>query len=156
MLVDRTDAAWVGAQAVLLAAIGLGLPLADGGPGRIDAPVLRWIGAALVVLAVVIGVVAMRQLGRQLVVQPTPIADSSMVDHGLYGIVRHPIYLAVLTGATGVALVYASATGVVLVLCLAVLLDRKSAHEERLLVAVHPDYVDYRRRVRWKLVPGLR
>lgn len=156
MRVDRADAAWVGAQVVLLAAIGIGLPLADGGPGRIDAPALRWVGATLLVGCGAIGVVAMRQLGRQLVVQPTPIGDGSVVDTGLYGIVRHPIYLAVLTGATGVALAWPSVTGLVLVVALAVLLGRKSAHEERLLVAAHPDYADYCRRVRWKLVPGIR
>lgn len=153
---DRTDTAWVTAQVLLLAAIGIGLPLADGGPGRIDAPALRWLGAVFMVAGVALGLVAMRQLGHQLVVQPTPIRDGAVIERGLYGVVRHPIYLAVLMLMTGVALAWPSVMGLILVAALALLLDRKSAHEERLLETAHPDYEDYRRRVRWKLVPGVR
>lgn len=153
---NRRDAAWLAGQAVVLVVVLVGLPLADGGPGRLDVPGARAVGIAVAAAGVVLGVVAMRQLGRQLVPQPTPISGGTLVDHGVYGRVRHPIYTAVLVVCTGVVVALSSVTGVVVLVAVAAFFDRKSAHEESLLEAAHPTYAAYRARVPWKLVPGVR
>jgi protein-S-isoprenylcysteine O-methyltransferase Ste14 len=49
-----------------------------------------------------------------------------------------------------------SLPGAILIVVSGVFFDRKSAYEEALLADAYPGYDDYRRRVRWKLLPGLR
>lgn len=49
-----------------------------------------------------------------------------------------------------------SVAGLLIIAAAAVFFDRRSAYEERLLVATYADYDVYRARVRWKLVPGIR
>lgn len=98
---------------------------------------------------------AMVRLGRQLVPQPSPIADGELVTHGLYGIVRHPIYTAVLLLITGALLRTPSLTGGVVLVAAVVFFDRKAAYEERLLTATYPDYAAYREAVPHRLLPGV-
>ena len=153
---SRPDMGWLAGQLVVLVVVLVVLPLAGGGPGRIQVPGAPVVGAAIVFGGVVWGIVAMRQLGRQLVPQPTPIEGGSLVDAGVYGVVRHPIYTAVLAVCTGVVVAVSSLTGLALLAAAFVFFDRKSAFEEGLLLAAHPDYAAYRTRVPWKLVPGIR
>lgn len=153
---SRRDAAWLAGQALVLVVVLVALPLADGGPGRFDVPGARVVGIAVAVVGVLLGVVAMVQLGRQLVPQPTPVAGGTLVDRGVYGKVRHPIYSAVLVVCAGVVVAIPSVTGVVVLLAGVAFFDRKSAYEESLLEDAHPAYAAYRQRVPWKLVPGIR
>lgn len=76
------------------------------------------------------------------------------VERGLYRIVRHPIYLGWLllvwpaTTLTGTRAAWAAASTVYLLIAIPL--------EERGLVQVFgPAYAEYRRRVRWRLVPGV-
>lgn len=150
------DGLWIAGQVVVLVVSFVVVPLVDGGIGRLDLPGQRVVGLALLVVAVSVGIVAMRQLGAQLVPQPTPIHGGEVVDHGLYGVVRHPIYLAVLLACAGSLTLVASLTGLVVLAAAVLFFDRKAAWEESLLVAAYPGYVDYQRRVRFRLLPGLR
>jgi protein-S-isoprenylcysteine O-methyltransferase Ste14 len=153
---SRADIGWLTGQVVVLGVMLVAMPLADGGPGRIQVPGSSVVGGAVVAAGIVWGIVAMRQLGRQLVPQPTPVAGGRLVDAGLYGIVRHPIYTAVLAICTGVVVAVPSGTGLVLLVATWVFFDRKSAYEEGLLRAAHPTYAAYQARVPWKFVPGIR
>jgi protein-S-isoprenylcysteine O-methyltransferase Ste14 len=78
-----------------------------------------------------------------------------VVSTGVYGIVRHPMYLgAALMFVGGPLLVGAAAAlavGVLLVLLVAV----RAVDEERLLAAELAGYDEYRRRVRYRLLPGV-
>jgi protein-S-isoprenylcysteine O-methyltransferase Ste14 len=73
----------------------------------------------------------------------------------MYRIVRHPMYGGGLVLAFGWALA-SSPMAVAPVAALAVLFELKSRREEAWLVERYPDYPAYRRRTRWKFVPGLR
>jgi len=81
--------------------------------------------------------------------------DQPVVSTGLYGIVRHPMYLgaALLLGATPVALgslwALIPAAGAIAGLIWRLL------EEERFLVAALAGYAEYRRRIRCRLVPFL-
>lgn len=152
----RADVWWLAGQAVLLVLALVVVPATGGIAGRVRLPGAPAAGVVLVVAAVVVGLAAMLQLGRQLVPQPTPVTGGRLVESGLYGVVRHPIYLAVLLGVAGVVVRSLSVAGVALLVVALVFFDRKSAYEERLLAAAYPGYDSYRSRVRWKLVPGLR
>ena len=132
------------------------VPRTGGGFGRLDVPGAQPVGWTTMAVGVVIGVVAMLRLGRQLVPQPSPVEGGTLVDTGLYAVVRHPIYTAVLLLISGSVIRVPSVAGLLVIAVSAVFFDRKSAYEERLLAATYPGYDAYRERVRWKLLPGVR
>jgi len=69
-------------------------------------------------------------------------------------VVRHPIYLGLLSLATGAALIARTPRAVAALGALAALLHVKSGFEERLLAERFPDYAAYAARVP-KLLPRL-
>jgi protein-S-isoprenylcysteine O-methyltransferase Ste14 len=78
-----------------------------------------------------------------------------VIDTGPYGVVRHPMYASALVYLIGTPLALGSYWGLLgLVLMLPFLLWRL-ADEERLLARELPGYVDYQRRVRYRLLPFL-
>ena len=147
---------WLAGQAVLLVVAFVVIPATDGIAGRLLATGTRPAGYTIAAAGAIIGVVSMLRLGRQLVPQPTPVQGGELIESGIYGVVRHPIYLAVLLLIAGVVVRSLSLAGLAVLLVAIVFFDRKSAYEETLLTHAYPEYEDYRSRVRWKLVPGVR
>jgi len=116
---------------------------------------LRTIGVLLVSAGTVVAVLAAFGLGSSLTAMPAPVTSGRLRTDGVYGIVRHPMYTAVLLVTLGWALM--SSPRVLLPFALlVVVLDLKRQVEERWLAEVYPDYPAYRMRVRWALVPYLR
>ncbi|CAN5157450.1 isoprenylcysteine carboxylmethyltransferase family protein [soil metagenome] len=143
---------WFALQVVLLAAVAVtGFLL---GPDLADMPrlVAGVIGVALLALGIVVGFVGIRHLDRALTPLPRPIETGTMVEHGIYRHLRHPIYLGVFASALGWALLMASAISVVLALALGMLLDLKARREELWLRERYPAYARYAARTR-KFVP---
>lgn len=142
--------AWFVGQMVLLAAIALaprrlpGLPEWPAWtiwPGRIGGVLLGAAGG-LVALA------GARTLGPNLTPFPRPRAEGALVQDGVYGVVRHPIYAGILLGALGWSLLRRSFPALLLALALALFFDRKARREEEWLVEKFPEYAEYRERVR--------
>jgi protein-S-isoprenylcysteine O-methyltransferase Ste14 len=152
----RADVLWLSGQGVLFVLAFIVVPRTDGWFGRFEMPAARPLGWTVFVLGGVIAVVAMLQLGRQLVPQPSPVRDGQLIDTGLYGVVRHPIYTGVLLLIAGSVLRVPSLAGALLIVASAVFFDRKSAYEEGLLAETYAEYDEYRQRVGAKLVPGVR
>lgn len=152
----RADIRWLAGQGVLFVLAFVVVPRTAGWFGRVHLAGTRPVGWMIFALGAVIGVVAMLQLGRQLVPQPSPVRDGTLIDTGLYGAVRHPIYTGVLLLIAGSVIRVLSVAGALLIIGSAVFFDRKSAYEESLLADAYVDYDDYRRRVPWKLLPGVR
>lgn len=147
---------WLAGQGVLFVLAFIVVPGTGGWFGRIEVPGTGPVGWAIFGLGMVIGAVAILQLGRQAVPQPSPVRGGTLIDTGLYAIVRHPIYTAVLLLISGSVIRVLSMAGLLVIVVSAVFFDRKSAYEETLLAATYPGYDDYRERVRWKLLPGVR
>jgi len=81
-------------------------------------------------------------------------ADRGVVARGAYRVVRHPLYAAYMVTQLGYILQSASArNAAVLGLTWSCQIARALA-EERLLADV-PPYMEYRSRVRWRLMPGV-
>jgi protein-S-isoprenylcysteine O-methyltransferase Ste14 len=76
-----------------------------------------------------------------------------VVSTGVYGWVRHPMYLGATLMFVGGPLVTGAASALVVGLALVVLLAVRSLDEEALLTRELPGYDQYRRRVRYRLVP---
>jgi protein-S-isoprenylcysteine O-methyltransferase Ste14 len=79
--------------------------------------------------------------------------DHHVVTTGVYGVVRHPMYLGAVLMFVGAPLLTRSAAALIAGAALSVLLAVRSVNEEALLVVDLPGYDEYRRRVRFRLVP---
>lgn len=82
-------------------------------------------------------------------------AGQPVVSTGLYAIIRHPMYSAalVMTGFTPLAL--GSYWGLLMIVPIVATLAWRLLDEERVLRRDLPGYVDYCRRVRYRLIPGV-
>jgi protein-S-isoprenylcysteine O-methyltransferase Ste14 len=94
-------------------------------------------------------------LGRSLTPYPRPLPGATLRQDGVYRLVRHPMYGGVIVMGVGWSL-GTSPLALVAALGLGAFLDLKSRREEAWLVEHYPGYPEYRRRTRWKFVPGLR
>lgn len=81
--------------------------------------------------------------------------NQKVVDTGLYGIVRHPMYAVTLLLFCSMPLVLGSIPAFVIFLCYPVLISRRIRNEEEVLLRELKGYDAYCRRVRWRLIPGL-
>ena len=78
-----------------------------------------------------------------------------VIDTGLYGVVRHPMYVGALIMFLATPIALGSWWGLVPVALLAAAIAWRLIDEENFLVRNLPGYADYRRRVRARLVPGV-
>jgi len=76
-----------------------------------------------------------------------------VVTSGVYGVVRHPMYLGAVLMFVGAPLLTGSAAALIAGVVLALLLAIRIVSEEQLLIADLPGYDEYRQRVRYRLVP---
>jgi protein-S-isoprenylcysteine O-methyltransferase Ste14 len=81
--------------------------------------------------------------------------QQQVVSTGVYGIVRHPMYLGACLMFAGGPLLLGSAWGVLAGLALMLLVVVRIGGEEKLLVGELEGYEAYRQKVRYRLVPGL-
>lgn len=113
----------LGTLIVLVQVVLLVACLAPIGPvlGLIVAPAVGW---ALIGIAALIGALAVLAMGRDLRVTPMPAANGRLHRNGIYAFIRHPMYLALVTGAVGVTLISGrwlailATIGLIAVLCL--------------------------------------
>ena len=110
------------------------------------------LAVGLLVIAAAIGLAGAIALGGNLTPFPKPDPRAMLVQHGVYAVVRHPLYASVLLGALGWALAWASSPALALAVALGLFLKAKADREERWLRERFPEYADYARRVR-QLIP---
>lgn len=147
----RRGGGWVALQVAFL-----GAALVTGVLGA------AWPTAASPWLAVVGGIVILAGacllvgggvgLGRQLTPFPRPVAEGTLRQDGVYGLVRHPMYGGALLAILGWALLSSPLALLPLGLA-AVFLDAKRRREEAWLVEQHPGYAQYRANVPRRLIP---
>ncbi len=142
---------WVALQGLIFLAIfGAGwLAPAWTGEVRLASTAL---GALLVGAGGLLALRGVLDLGDSLTAVPRPTDRGHLVEHGVYAMVRHPIYSGLIMGAVGWGLATASPLAVGGGLVLGVFFDLKSRREEAWLAERYQAYPDYRRRTR-KLIP---
>ena len=76
-----------------------------------------------------------------------------VVDHGLYGVVRHPMYSASVLLFLSMPLVLNSPLSCLVMLCYLPLIAKRIRNEEKLLRKELPGYEEYAERVKYRLIP---
>ena len=76
-----------------------------------------------------------------------------VVDHGLYGVVRHPMYSASVLLFLSMPLVLNSPLSFLVMLCYLPLIAKRIRNEEKLLKKELPGYEEYTERVKYRLIP---
>ncbi len=115
---------------------------------------VRLIGIALVLVSVPLVLAAFIALGRYLTPFPRPMEKARLRDHGVYGLVRHPLYSGLVLSAAGWSLWSLSWAGVAVAVFLGLFFDRKASYEEYWLCRKFAAYSAYQKRVR-KLIPWI-
>lgn len=114
-----------------------------------SAPTPTIINAGLFAAGIVVfflALFAMKQ--RTFTVMPEPKEGGELVTSGIYRLVRHPMYLAVLLCAIGASLAYQESWKWVVSGLLMLVLIIKMRREEKLLLKRYAGYAEYRAKVK--------
>ncbi len=110
------------------------------------------VGAVLFLAAYALYAEVLREntyLSRTIEVQE----DQKVIDTGLYGIVRHPMYMATVILFLSMPLVLGSVISFVIMLCYIPLIIKRIRNEETVLERDLPGYTEYKQKVRFRLIP---
>ena len=111
-----------------------------------------WSAAVVFILCYLLYAEVMREnayLSRTIEVQE----GQQVVDTGLYGVVRHPMYTATTLLFLAMPLVLASPVSLLIMLLYLPLIVVRIIHEERFLRANLEGYAEYTERIRYRLIP---
>ena len=113
---------------------------------------VSWAAAVLFLLAYVLYAEVLREnvwLSRTVEVQE----NQKVVDTGLYGIVRHPMYMTTLLLFLSMPLVLGSVISFVIMLLYIPIIAKRIRNEEQVLEGGLEGYAEYKKRIRYKGIP---
>ena len=111
-----------------------------------------WTAAALFILSYILYAEVLREneyLSRTIEVQE----GQKVIDTGLYGIVRHPMYMATVLMFLSMQLVLGSPISFVIMLGYIPVIAKRISNEEDILTIGLDGYKEYKTRVRYKVIP---
>jgi protein-S-isoprenylcysteine O-methyltransferase Ste14 len=111
-----------------------------------------WIGAAVFLAAYLLYAEVLREntyLSRTIEVQK----DQKVIDTGLYGIVRHPMYFATVILFLSMGIVLGSPLSFAILLLYIPIIAKRIRNEEKVLEEGLPGYRAYCEKVKWRLIP---
>lgn len=79
--------------------------------------------------------------------------DQKVIDTGLYGLVRHPMYMSTLVLFLAMPLVLGSVISFVIMLAYIPIIGKRIRNEEKVLEEGLPGYVEYKKKVTKKVIP---
>ena len=115
---------------------------------------VSWIAAVAFLLSYVLFGEVLREntyLSRTIEVQE----NQTVIDTGLYGIVRHPMYSATIILFLGMPLVLGSLLSFVIFLAYPAIIAKRIRNEEEVLERELDGYIAYKKKVRYKVIPFL-
>jgi protein-S-isoprenylcysteine O-methyltransferase Ste14 len=111
-----------------------------------------WAAAAIFILSYILYAEVLREneyLSRTIEVQK----GQKVIDTGLYGIVRHPMYLATVIMFLSMPLVLGSPISFVIMIGYFPVIAKRIRNEEEVLAAGLDGYKEYQMRVKYKVIP---
>ena len=113
---------------------------------------VSYIAAVIFILGYAIYGEVMREnayLSRTVEVQE----NQKVIDTGLYGIVRHPMYTSTLLIFLSVPLILGSLIGVVVFFAYPFIIGGRIINEEKILTDGLDGYAEYKKKVKWRMIP---
>ena len=113
---------------------------------------VSWVSAVIFLLAYTLYAEVLREnvwLSRTVEVQE----NQKVVDTGLYGIVRHPMYMTTLFLFLAMPLVLGCVISFVIMLLYIPIIAKRIRNEEHVLEAGLEGYAEYMQRIRYKVIP---
>lgn len=110
------------------------------------------ISSILFILAYILYAEVLREntyLSRVIEVQK----NQKVIDTGLYGIVRHPMYATTILLFLSMPLILGSIVSFVIFLVYPIIISKRIKNEEELLEKELPGYVEYKNKVKYKVIP---
>lgn len=111
-----------------------------------------WAGAAVFLAAYAMYGEVLREneyLSRTVEVQE----NQRVIDTGLYGVVRHPMYAATLLLFLSMGIVLGSPLSFAVLLCYIPIIGKRIKNEEKVLEAGLAGYASYKQKVKYKVIP---
>ena len=112
-------------------------------------PFSSFIGFLIIIIAFIILLVAIKDLGRNLSPFPRPINNSNLVTTGIYRFTRHPMYYSLILISFGVFIIKPSIYYLFLTTSLGLIIKFKIALEEQYLKNKFKNYVIYKNQVKY-------
>ena len=115
-------------------------------------PALTWIAAAIFLAGYVMYAEVMREnayLSRTIEVQE----NQKVVDTGLYGVVRHPMYSATLLLFLSMPLILGSIPSFIITLTYIPIIQKRMTNEEKILAEGLEGYKEYMQKVKYRIIP---
>ena len=106
------------------------------------------LGILIIIIALIIMLVSIKDLGRNLSPFPRPINNSNLVTSGIYRFTRHPMYYSLIFISTGVFIIKLSIYYLFLTISLALIIKFKIALEEKYLINKFKNYLLYKNEVK--------
>ena len=106
-------------------------------------------GFLIIIIAFIILLVAIKDLGRNLSPFPRPINNSNLVTKGIYRFTRHPMYYSLIFISIGVFIIKLSIYYLFLTISLALIIKFKIALEEQYLKNKFKNYFIYKNKVKY-------
>ena len=107
-------------------------------------PFSYFLGILIILIAFIIMLVSIKDLGRNLSPFPRPVNNSNLVTTGAYRFTRHPMYYSLIFISFGVFIIKLSIYNLFLTLSLALIIKFKIALEEKYLMNKFKNYLLYK------------
>jgi len=111
-------------------------------------PFSYFLGILIMIIAFIIMLVSIKDLGRNLSPFPRPINNSNLVTTGIYRFMRHPMYYSLIFISIGVFIIKLSIYYLFLTISLALIIKFKIALEEKYLINKFKNYLLYKNEVK--------
>ncbi|NTW70373.1 MAG: isoprenylcysteine carboxylmethyltransferase family protein [Chlorobiaceae bacterium] len=116
---------------------------------------LRWLALALFSgSALILGTLGSYSIRKYLTPLPYPVENNQLVTTGIYSVLRHPLYSALLFAALGWSVFSMSISHLLLTVTGFLFFNFKASKEEKWLTERHPEYTAYARQVK-KFIPWI-
>ena len=112
-------------------------------------PFSCFLGFLIIIIAFIILLVAIKDLGRNLSPFPKPINNSNLVTRGIYRFTRHPMYYSLIFISFGVFITKLSFYYLFLSTSLSLIIKFKIALEEQYLKNKFKNYLIYKNEVKY-------
>jgi protein-S-isoprenylcysteine O-methyltransferase Ste14 len=132
------------------------LPLLQGDATYRSLEPARWLLAGLCwMISAFFTIGGFLAIRKYLTPLPYPVDENRLIITGVYRLVRHPLYTAIMLAFTGWTIFTTSLTHLALTVVAFFFFSQKGSKEEAWLIQRHPEYTDYAART-GKFIPRFR